>query len=236
MITLDAIAEAFNAQAVHVEPTTIPGWPAADVLDGLVEGELWVAKDLTAEVCPRSTWIDDRPMYATDWTEVDARGRARAFRRLDREWYVWLYYASCRARRYLEQAQPETWREMAVRFNALWSVACRWWGRAEVGILHSDYHLDARYEAPFIHVPPVGIVTTLGTPASGQPADFNAWPYALRMEHAAACARRLRDEHHVTTGPRGDYIGPEGLSREDMVRLAIEAARQTARRMRGCAA
>jgi hypothetical protein len=238
MTTLAAIAEAFNAQAVHVEPSVLTGWLAAHVLDGLAEGELWIAKDLTAEACPRSTWIEGRPMYANDWTAVDAQGRARAFRRLDREWYVWLYHAAQRARQSLEQTQPETWREMAARFNALWSVACRWWGRAEVGNLHNDHYLDARYAPPRVWPQPrnVIILTTPITPAASLSTDFNTWPYTLRMEHAAASARRLRDEHSVTTDPRGNYTGPEGLTRDDMVRLAIEAARHVAKVMRGWAA
>jgi hypothetical protein len=237
-LTLAAIAEAFDAQAVHAEPAALTGWPAADVLDGLVEGELWVAKDLTAEACPRCTWVAGHPLYATDWTAVDEQGRARAFRRLDRDWYLWLYHATRRARQRLEQTQPETWRELAARFNALWSIACRWWGTAEVADLQRDY-LDARYDPPEVYILARGVALRApgsGTPAAGQPASFNAWPYALRMEHAAACARVLLDEHGITTDQRGNYVGPEGLSREALVRIAIEAARQTAKLMRGCAA
>lgn len=238
MITAAIVAEAFNAQAVHASHAVLTGWPDAAVLAALSEGELWVAKDLTAEACLRSTWIDGHPLYATDWTAVDAQGRARAFRRLDRDWYVWLHHAVQRARPRLEQAQPETWRELAARFNALWSVACRWWGNAEVGALHRD-HLDARYDPPEVYILVPGTVLRApgsGTPAAGHSAVFHAWPYALRMEHAAACARVLSDEHGITTDPRGNYVGPAGLSREDMVRTAVAVARQVASAMRGKAA
>lgn len=236
---VDALAEAFAGHVVHVEPASLTGWPAADVLAGLGEGELWVAKDLTAEAQPRSAWIAGRPVYANDWTAVDAAGRSRAFRRLDRDWYVWLYHAAQRARRRLEQAQPETWHELAVRFNALWTVACRWWGRAEVGELHRAYALDARYEAPLPFIPARGVTLRSpgsGTPAAGLPANVTAWPYALRMEHAAACARVLRDDHRITTDARGHYTGPEGMSREDLVRVAVDVSRQVASSMRGKAA
>lgn len=234
-----ALAGAFTGRVVHVEPATLTGWPSADVLDTLAEGELWVAKDLTAEAHPRSAWVAGRPLYADDWTALDGQHRARAFRRLDREWYVWLYHAAQRARLRLAQTQPETWRELAARCNAIWSIACRWWGHAEVGDLHRDYQLDARYAPPEVHIPPRGIVQRRpgsGTPAAGLPADFNAWPHSLRMEHAAACARVLREEHRITTDQRGYYVGPEDMSREDLVRVAIEVARQIAGSMRGKAA
>lgn len=232
------IAEAFTGRVVHVEPATLTGWPAADVLDSLAEGELWIAKDLTAEAHPRSAWIAGRPLYAEDWTALDSQRRARAFRRLDRDWYTWLFHATQRARR-LEKTQPEVWRELAARFNALWSTACRWWGQSEVGRLHHEHQLDARYEPPEVHIPPRGVVQRSpgsGTPAAGQPADFNAWPQVLRMEHAAACARVLRDEYRITTDQRGYYVGPEDMRREDPVRVAIEVARQIAGSMRGKAA
>lgn len=64
------IADAFAGHVVHVEPAILTGWPSAAVLDGLAEGELWVAKDLTAEAHPRSAWIAGRPLYANDWTAV----------------------------------------------------------------------------------------------------------------------------------------------------------------------
>jgi hypothetical protein len=233
--TIAGIAEAFSA---HL-PSALTGWPSADVLNGLEEGELWVAKDLTAEACPRSAWIAGRPVYATDWTAVDAQGRARAFRRLDRDWYVWLYHAAQRACTRLEQAQPDVWRELAARFNALWSLACRWWGNDEVGLLHRDHVLDTRYESPAVYILASGIVQRSpgsGTPAAGLPAGFNAWPYTLRMEHAAACTRVLRDEHSIITDPRGNYIGPEGVTHEELIRTAVAVARHVAAAMRGKAA
>jgi hypothetical protein len=237
-LTLEAIAETFDARAVRHEPAVLTGWPPAEVLDGLRKGELWVAKDLTAEACPRSTWIVGHPLYANDWTAVDAQGRARAFRRLDPEWYTWLHHAVHRARQRLEHTQPEAWRELAARFNALWSVACRWWGNAEVGELHRDF-LDARYTPPEVCILPRGTVQRApgsSTPAAGQPAGYNSWPYPLRMEHAAACARALRDEHGITTDQRGNYVGPADLTHEELIRIAIAVSRHVANAMRGKAA
>lgn len=230
---LGSLAQAFAGRVVHVEPATLTGWPSAAVLEALAEGELWLASDLTAEAHPRSAWIAGCPLYADDWTAVDAQGRARAFRRLDREWYVWLYQAAQRARQRLD---PETWRAMASRFNAVWAVACRWWGRAEVGDLHNDYALDARYHPPVTRMLGRALPPPTPAPAAGQPAEVCRWPLELRMAHAATCERVLRRGHGIVTDARGAYAGPEGLSHAELIRTAVAVARQVADAMRGKAA
>lgn len=143
-MTVAEIVQRFDGEIVAVEASK----PTGLAIDA-AEGELWVAKDLTVEPHPRADWIDGRPIYAQDWTSYD-NGRSRAFRRLDRDWYVWLYHATQRARP-LNESQPQVWQELARRFNSLWEVACRWWGAEQVAWIHREHHLDARYRPPSVN-------------------------------------------------------------------------------------
>ena len=119
----------------------------AEIVAHALEGELWVAKDLTIDVHGQPSWVDGRPILAQDFAEVDEQGRRRMYRRLDKDWYVWLYQATTRAIT-LKAEQGELVAELKARFNALWLVAVRWWGAAEVARLQREHRLDARYQPP----------------------------------------------------------------------------------------
>lgn len=210
-------------------------WSDPARLVTIAEGELWVSKDLLGAHHPLADWIEGRPLYARDYTEADGHGRSRAFRRLDRDWYTWIHQATLRARGRLEQEQPHTWRELAARSNALWAIACRWWGQATVAELHASHQLDARYEPPAA-ISAAGLQpyhpTAASPPAAGLPADFNTWPFELRMEHATACAQALA-RHGITTDSRGHYCGRPDQTRDALVRIACRVAREVADAMRG---
>ena len=119
----------------------------AEIVAHALEGELWVAKDLTIDVHGRPSWVDGRPVLAQDFAEVDEQGRRRMYRRLDKDWYTWLYQATGRAiTAYADQ--PEMVEALKAKFKELWSVAVRWWGAAEVARLQREHRLDARYQPP----------------------------------------------------------------------------------------
>ena len=120
-------------------------WPAA--AGEAAPGELWVSADLAALLHPRSEWVDGCPVLARDHTARRVDGSPRAYRQLDQDWYAWLYRATRSAKPRIEIRWPHLWKQMAERFNGLWTVARAWWPD-EIKRLHDPAHISAAYTPP----------------------------------------------------------------------------------------
>ncbi len=130
-------------------------WPQPDSIDAIREGELWVDIWMCATICPQETWIDGRPLYATDMLSQEPRsdGKMRwvAYRRVDANWFAYLYHRTLKGMTKLKNEYPNAWPIIASRTNDLTSMAKRWWGEAKCQSIVQYYALDARYRPP--HLP-----------------------------------------------------------------------------------
>lgn len=90
------------------------------------------------------------PALADDITQGDV-DRQRAYRRLDLDWYQWLYHAMSRAKAKAEAGQisNESWQLMRQRFAVVWRFIRDRYTPDQIAAAEHSYS-DARYLPPLV--------------------------------------------------------------------------------------
>lgn len=90
------------------------------------------------------------PALADDITQGDI-DRQRAYRRLDLDWYQWLYHAMSRAKAKAEAGQisNESWQLMRLRFTVIWRFIRDRHSLEQIQATERSYP-DARYLPPLV--------------------------------------------------------------------------------------
>lgn len=90
------------------------------------------------------------PSLADDITQGD-EDRQRAYRRLDLDWYQWLYHAMSRAKAKAEAGQisNESWQLMRQRFAVVWRFIRDRYTPDQIAAAEHSYS-DARYLPPLV--------------------------------------------------------------------------------------
>jgi hypothetical protein len=191
-----------------------------------VEGTLWVSKDLS---------LYSGTGYACDFCDIEwiaGEKRVRHYRKLDKEWYLWIFSQVHRIKASLLKTSSQTFFQMQERLKEIRAIATQWWGQEEVERIEQSC-LSSKYTAP-------GHIAKATQPRSNAievvstdlPEDPNYWPFELKMKHAKHCANLLRDRHEIIWN-NGHLSGPKTMQEPTMFRLAEEIATEVSARMRG---
>lgn len=173
---------------------------------------------------------------AHEVTQRDADGVLRAYRRLDLDWYRWLYHAKHRAEKALGEGRitAASWEITRKRFRVVWHWLRSSHSLEEISQAEASYP-DARYLPPLVRsLSGERCFVSFTLTAAERAGHFNDWNHGARMEHAARCAGLLKDRG-ITTEASGRYSVPQGMTYAEVIKVAEQVARAVASEMAGCA-
>lgn len=191
-----------------------------------VEGTLWVSKDLS---------LYSGTGYARDFCDIEwiaGEKRVRHYRKLDKEWYLWIFSQVHKIKTSLLKTSSQTFYQMQERLKEIRAIAIEWWGQEEVERIEQS-RLNQSYTAPgHIAKTPQPRSNAIEVVSPDLPEDPNYWPFELKMKHAKHCANLLRDRHEIVWN-NGHLSGPPPMQEPTLFRLAEEIASEVSARMRG---
>ena len=190
------------------------------------EGTLWVSKDLS---------LYSGTGYARDFCDIEwvcGERRVRHYRKLDKEWYLWIYTQVKKIHDSLLKTCSKTFVQMQARLKEIRAIAIEWWGQEEVERIEQT-RLIQSYNAPgIIHKTPQPRSNVIEEIAISQPEFPDCWPFDLKMKHARHCANLLSDRHDIKWN-NGYLSGPKGMQEPTIIRLAEEISAEVSAKMRG---
>jgi hypothetical protein len=169
---------------------------------------------------------------AHEVTQRDDDGALRAYRRLDLDWYRWLYHQMRRGEKLTAEGRISraSWETMRRRFRVVWHWLRVQHSAEEIGQAEASYP-DARYLPPVVRsLSDTRSLVAYTLTAQERVLHFNDWNYAARMEHAARGAVRLK-ERGITTLASGAYSLPQGMTYVEVIKVAEQVAREVAHEM-----
>jgi hypothetical protein len=190
------------------------------------EGTLWVSKDLS---------LYSGTGYARDFCDIEwvcGERRVRHYRKLDKEWYLWIYTQVKKIHDSLLKTSSQTFVQMQARLKEIRTIAIEWWGQEEVERIEQT-RLIQSYNAPgIIHKTQQPRSNVIEEIAISQPECPDCWPFDLKMKHARHCANLLSDRHDIKWN-NGYLSGPKGMQEPTIIRLAEEISAEVSAKMRG---
>jgi hypothetical protein len=191
------------------------------------EGTLWVSKDLS---------LYSGTGYARDFCDIElvcGERRVRHYRKLDKEWYLWIYTQVKKIHDSLLKTCSKTFVQMQARLKEIRTIAIEWWGQEEVERIEQTQRLPTTYPVPGqIAKTPQPRSKAIEVIAIDQPECPDYWTFDLKMKHARHCANLLSDRHNITWN-NGHLSGPKGMQEPTIIRLAEEISAEVSAKMRG---